>query len=135
MAYYGNLALRPEPKPHPQQPQKQARKSETVVRRRQIPIGEKLLYLLTVAVCALVAGMIIFQYAQIYQTNRHIQEMNRSYEQLTSQSKELQREVEKLSDPKKIIDEAKKLGYIQLDPKKNITIGESGHAVAMNTSK
>ncbi len=135
MAYYGNLALRPEPKPQPQQPQKQTRKSEKVVQRRSIPIGEKLLYLFTVAVCALVAGLIIFQYAQIYQTNRHIQEINRSYEQLTSQSKELQREAEKLSDPKKIIDEAKKLGYIQLDPERNITIGESGHAVAMNTGK
>ena len=133
MAYYGNLALRPEPKP--QQTQKPARQSETVVRRRHIPIGEKLLYLFTVAVCALVAGLIIYQYAQVYQTNRHIQEMNRSYEQLTSQSKEMQREVEKLSDPKKIIEEAKKLGYVQLDPERNITIGESGHAVAMNTSK
>jgi len=134
MAYYGNLALRPEPKQ--QEPRQQpARQTETVVRRRQIPIGEKLLYLFTVAVCAIVAGLIIFQYSQIYQTNRQIQEMNRSYEQMASQSKELQREVERLSDPKKIIDEAKELGYVQLDPERNITIGESGRAVAMNTGR
>jgi len=133
MAYYGNLALRPEPKPKQQPKQKPVRQNETVIRRRQIPLIEKLLYLLTVAVCATVAGLIIFQYAQIYQTNRQIQEMNRSYEQLTSQSKELQREVEKLSDPRKIIDEARKLGYVQLDPERQITIGESNRAVAMNT--
>lgn len=131
MAYYGNLALRPEPKP--QESQKPGRARETVIRRRQIPIGEKLLYLFTVAVCATIAGLIIFQYAQIYQTNRQIQEMNRSYEQLTSQSKELQREVEKLSDPKRIIDEARKLGYVQLDADRHITVGDSGRAVALNT--
>lgn len=131
MAYYGNLALKPERKPeHIHNPAKQ---TETVVRRKSIPVGEKLLYMLTVALCALVAGFIVYRYAEIYEINRQIQEINRTYDQLTSQSKALQREVERLSDPRKIIEEAKKMGYVSLDPERQITIGESGRAVAMNT--
>lgn len=134
MAYYGNLALVPERKPQQmRQPEKQRGK---VVRRRQLPIGEKLLYIFTVAVCVAVAGLIIYHYAEIYQTNRQIQEINRQYEQTTGQMKELQREVERLSDPKRIIDEAKnKLGMVPLDPGSGITVGDSGSAVAMNTRK
>lgn len=134
MAYYGNLALRPERKP--QETRETERRREKVVRRRQLPIGEKLLYLFTVAVCAVVAGFIIYRYAEIYQINRQIQEMNRQYEQTTGQMKELQREVERLSDPKRIIDEAKnKLGMVPLEPHQGITIGDNGKAMAMNTKK
>ncbi|MBW5444836.1 cell division initiation protein [Cohnella sp. CFH 77786] len=133
MAYYGNLALRPERKP--QQTPPPARQTEKIVRRRQLPVGEKLLYLFTVAVCAVVAGLIIYRYAEIYQMNRQIQDMNRTYEQTVGQMKELQREVERLSEPKRIIDEARKLGYVQLDPNRGITVGENGNAVAMDTKK
>lgn len=128
MAYYGNLALRPEREPQ-SQPQP-ARQPEKVIRRRQLPIGEKLLYMFTVVLCAIVAGFIIYRYAEIYQVNREILEINRAHEQLVSQTKELQREAERLSDPKRIIDEARKLGYVQLDPERSITIGRSGNATA-----
>jgi cell division protein FtsL len=133
MAYYGNLALRPERKP--QETPQPVRQREKVIRRRQLPVGEKLLYMFTVVICAVVAGLIIYRYAEIYQMNRQIQDMNRTYEQTTGQMKELQREVERLSDPKRIIDEAKKLGYVQLDPNRGITVGDNGNAVAMNTKK
>jgi len=133
MAYYGNLALKPERKP--QETKQQARQRDTVVRRRQLPIGEKLLYLFTIVVCATVAGLIIYRYAEIYQINRQIQDVNKAYETTSGQLKELQREVERLSDPQKIIDEAKKLGYVQLDPNRGITISDNGNAVAMNSKK
>jgi cell division protein FtsL len=134
MAYYGNLALRPERKP--QESQRPEREREKVIRRRTLPIGEKLLYLFTVVVCAVVAGLIIYRYAEIYQMNREIQEMNRQYEQTTGQTKELQREVERLSDPKRIIDEAtNKLGLVPLDPNQGITVGDGSKALAMNTKK
>jgi cell division protein FtsL len=86
----------------------------------------------TVVLCAIVAGFIIYRYAELYQINREILEINRAHEQLVSQTKELQREAEKLSDPKRIIDEARKLGYIQLDPDHSITIGRSGTITALN---
>jgi cell division protein FtsL len=130
MAYYGNLALQPERKPK-SQPQP-AGQPERVIRRRQLPVGEKLLYMFTVVLCAIVAGFIIYRYAELYQINREILEINRAHEQLVSQTKELQREAEKLSDPKRIIDEARKLGYIQLDPDHSITIGRSGTITALN---
>jgi cell division protein FtsL len=134
MAYYGNLALRPERKP--QESQRPEREREKVIRRRTLPIGEKLLYLFTVVVCAVVAGLIIYRYAEIYQMNREIQEMNRQYEQTTGQTKELQREVERLSDPKRIIDEAtNKLGLVPLDPNQGITVGEGGKALALNAKQ
>ncbi|WP_123039859.1 cell division protein FtsL [Cohnella candidum] len=131
MAYYGNLALRPERKP--QETPQPARQRETVVRRRQIPIGEKLLYMFTVAVCAVVAGIIIYRYAEIYQINRQIQDMNRTYQQTTSQTKELQREVEKLSDPDYLTKKAIEMGMVQIDPSRSIKVGDD--AVAMNTAK
>nr|AIA15605.1 cell division protein FtsL [uncultured bacterium] len=108
MAYYGNLALRPErvqedkvqPKPIP------TTHRSKVTRRRSIPIGEKLLYLFTIAVVVFIAGFIIFRYAQIYQINSEIQTKNKSYQQTSEQMKELQREVERLSDPKLIVEKA-----------------------------
>lgn len=131
MAYYGNLALQPQRKP--EQTPNQTRDRERVLRRRPLPIGEKLLYLFTLVVCAIVAGLIVYRYAEIYQMNREIQEINRQYEQRAEQLKELQREAERLSDPKRIIDEAKnKLGMVQLDPKRSITIVDNGGAVAMH---
>jgi cell division protein FtsL len=130
MAYYGNLALQPQRKP--EQTPKGAQEREKVLRRRPLPIGEKLLYLFTLVVCAIVAGFIVYRYAEIYQMNREIQEINRQYEQKAEQLKELQREAERLSDPKRIIDEAKnKLGMVQLDPSRSITIVDKGGAVAM----
>ncbi len=131
MAYYGNLALQPQKKTE-QSPQPAGGRKK-VVRRRQLPIGEKLLYLFTVMICAVVAGLIVYRYAEIYQMNRQIQEINRQYEQTAGQLKELQREAERLSDPKRIIDEAKnKLGMVQLDPSSGITIVDDD-AMAMNS--
>lgn len=132
MAYYGNLALQPQKKPEPSP--RPAREREKIVRKRQLPIGEKLLYMFTIIICAVVAGFIVYRYAEIYQMNRQIQEINRQYEQTAEQLKELQREAERLSDPKRIIDEAKsKLGMVPLDPGRSITIVDNGGAVAMNT--
>ncbi|MDB4866830.1 MAG: cell division initiation protein [Cohnella sp.] len=132
MAYYGNLALRPERKP--QETVQPVRHKEKVIRRRQLPLGEKLLYLFTIAVCVIVACLILNRYAQLYQMNRHIQEMNRQYEQTTVQMKEMQREVERLKDPQLIMNKAKAMGMVQIDPR-GITVSENGNAVAMNTKK
>ncbi|MFB9280003.1 cell division protein FtsL [Cohnella cellulosilytica] len=115
MAYYGNLALRPErveeqkvKQQSPRIPSPPARSP----RKRQLPIGEKLLYLLTIAAVAFVAGAIIFRYAQIYQINGQLQTVNKTYNQTTEQTKELQREVERLSDPGAIRKKALELGYV-----------------------
>jgi cell division protein FtsL len=110
MAYYGNLALRPERVQEERVQPKQTTQRSKVTRRRSIPIGEKLLYLFTIAVVVLIAGFVIFRYAQIYQINGEIQTKNKMYQQTSEQMKELQREVERLSDPKLIVEKATALG-------------------------
>lgn len=134
MQYYGNLALRPERKPEqqPQPARKQAQQPSKVVRRRSLPIGEKLLYLFTIAVVVLVACFIIFRYAQIYQINGQIQATTKQYNQMTDETKELQREVERLSDPKRIKDLAEQYGMVQIEDRGiTVTSQDDRDAVAM----
>ncbi|WP_372663030.1 cell division protein FtsL [Cohnella sp.] len=114
MAYYGNLALRPERAPEERVRQQQTTQKSKAIRRRSIPIGEKLLYLFTIAVVVFIAGFIIFRYAEIYQINGQIQTTNKNVGQTTEQINELQREVERLSDPKRIKDMAIKAGMVPI---------------------
>ena len=135
MQYYGNLALRPERvQEQPKSPvRQQAQQVNKVVRRRSITMGEKLLYLVTVAVVVLVAGLIIYRYAEIYQVNGQIQSTSRQYTQTTEHMKELQREVEHLNDPKRISQMAESYGMVKLDSKQSITITSSGGDKAVVT--
>lgn len=123
MQYYGNLALRPERvQEQPKSPaRQQAQQVNKVVRRRSITMGEKLLYLVTVAVVVLVAGLIIYRYAEIYQINGQIQDTTRQYTQTTEHMKELQREVEHLGDMKRIQDLAEGYGMVKVE-NRSITI-------------
>ncbi|AJY76360.1 cell division protein FtsL [Paenibacillus beijingensis] len=100
MAYTnGNLALQPKRKPD----QKQVRETKRVlVKRKPLPVQEKLLYLFTVALFVVVAGVIIFRYAEVYQLNLEIKNLNKQYAQMTVDMKELQKQVQELSDPERI---------------------------------
>ncbi|RED65772.1 cell division protein FtsL [Cohnella lupini] len=116
MAYYGNLALRPErvqeETVQPKRTQPNPTGKTKVNRRRSISIGEKLLYLFTVGVVVFVAGFIIFRYAQIYQINGQIQAKNKTYEQATEETKELKHAIESLSDPQRIKEKAIENGLV-----------------------
>ncbi|WP_313998508.1 septum formation initiator family protein [uncultured Paenibacillus sp.] len=114
MAYmHGNLAVQPQKR---QQRQASAQtKTRVVVRRKSLPVQEKLLYLFTVVMCVVVAGVIIFRYAQIYQMNLQIKQLTEKYETLSVQQKELQRKYETLSDPGMIKRKAEELGMIPND--------------------
>jgi cell division protein FtsL len=112
MKYYGNLALQPERAGESAQQQRGAVRR---TRRRTLPVGEKLLYLLTVALLVAVAGVVIYRYAEIYQMNRTIQEYRLEHDKMMTQVKELQREVERLKDPSRIAEEASRQGFIRID--------------------
>ncbi|WEK52990.1 MAG: cell division protein FtsL [Candidatus Cohnella colombiensis] len=143
MKYYGNLALRPERAPEQRTEQRQpqvnyrtATRTSTntskAVRHRPIPIGEKLLYLFTIAVVVLVAGLIIFRYAQIYQINGQIQQSNNEYNKTTEQLKEMQREVDRLSDSKRIREMGLSYGMVPIDSRGiTITSTDGRNTVAM----
>ncbi|MDG0793270.1 cell division protein FtsL [Cohnella ginsengisoli] len=96
------------------------------VRRKSIPVGEKLLYLLTVFVCVAIAGLILYRNAGLYEMNRNIQKITSEYETSADQSKELQREVDKLRDPARIEKLAAEQGLVQPNGQKPITLSTKG---------
>lgn len=128
MRYYGNLAVREERQPQQQKKQQQrsAPQQASQARRRGIPVGEKLLYLLTVFVCVAVAGLILYRNANLYEMNRTIQTVTSDYETAASQTKELQREADKLKDPARISKLAAEKGYVYDTSKTPITLSQSG---------
>lgn len=127
MRYYGNLAVREERQPEQKKQQRTAApQTASQVRRKSIPVGEKLLYLLTVFVFVGVAGLILYRNAGLYEMNRNIQKITNEYETSADQSKELQREVDKLRDPARINDLATKLGFVQPNGQQPITLSTKG---------
>ena len=127
MAYmHGNLAVQPKKRPERQVQAEERRK--TVVRRKQLPVQEKLLYLFTVVLCVVVASVIIFRYAQIYQMNLEIKQMTQRYEELNVQIKELERKVETLSDPNEITEKAIQMGMIYPDHESVISVELGGES-------
>lgn len=110
MAYmHGNLALKPKKRPEPPKVQRK----QIVIRRKSIPVQEKLLYMFTIVVCVFVAGTIIFRYAQIYQMNLEIKEMTKQQDVMSAEIKELQKKVEQLSDPDLIRSKAVEAGMVK----------------------
>jgi len=125
MAYYGNLALRPErvEEKQPIREQRQQPAKPPAQRKRSIPIGEKLIYLITIVAVACVAGIVIFRYAQIYQVNSHLQDTTKAYNEAVELSKELQREIEAKSDPGRIKDIA--INKLGMEPTGKVSIEAS----------
>ena len=132
MKYYGNLALQPERAGESAQQRGAVRKT----RRRALPVGEKLLYMLTVALLVAVAGVVIYRYAEIYQMNRTIQELKLEHDKMMTQVKELQREVDRLKDPSRIAEEASRQGFIRIDSRGIAVITDSnGNSPADRTDR
>lgn len=110
MAYIqGNLAL--EQKPSQKVKIKETRK--VVYRQKTMPVQEKMIYLFTVLLCVLVAGVIIWRYAQIYQLNTDMLIMQKEIKQVQAENSVLKQEVMKLQSPERLKEEALKHGFIQ----------------------
>lgn len=111
MAYVnGNLALQPKRKQEQQPAIRETKR--VVVTRKTIPVQEKLLYMFTVLVCVAVAGVIIFRYAQIYDMNLKIKQLNNNYQTMNVEMEVLKKQVEKLSDPERIRKMAESQGMV-----------------------
>lgn len=61
-----------------------------------------MLYLLTVLGVAVVASIIIFKYAQLYDISLHIKQVNSEIQSFQIEREQLQREVQTLSNPERI---------------------------------
>ncbi|WP_020615589.1 cell division protein FtsL [Paenibacillus daejeonensis] len=132
MAYmHGNLALQPKKRPEEEQQHSYREKKHVVVRRKSLPVQEKLLYLVTVLVCVIVSCVIIFRYAEVYQTNLQVQEMTSQYETLNVEIKEMQRKVEQLSSPDLIREKAMAQGMVQSDHRISLQVGETRSQMAL----
>jgi cell division protein FtsL len=110
---HGNLAV--EQKSGQRVKIKETKK--VVSRGKTLPVQEKLLYLFTVVVCVLVAGVIIWRYAQIYELNTRIQEVEKQIRLLEAENSALKHKVEALSQPERLLKEAQNLGMVPADSK------------------
>ncbi|MFD1955200.1 cell division protein FtsL [Paenibacillus thailandensis] len=134
MAYTtnGNLALQPKKKNDRQPAYRETRK--VVVKKNPIPTREKLLWMLSIAVCVIVAGVIIFRYAQIYHMNLEIKQMKNEYNSISIELKELEKQVETLSNPERIRQMAEAQGMVStMDGDITVNPGKDEATSAMNT--
>ncbi|MCF2939323.1 cell division protein FtsL [Paenibacillus alkaliterrae] len=127
----GNLALQPKRKQDKQTVIKETKR--VVVTRKSLPVQEKLLYLFTVVMCVLVAGVIIFRYAQIYDMNLDIKQLNNDYQQMNVEMEDLKKQVEMLSDPERIRRMAESQGMVSsLEGGISVRTGDSETKTAMS---
>lgn len=103
---HGNLALEPKNSTKP----KGREAKKIVYRKRPIPVQEKLLYLFTILICVVVAGTIIWRYAQIYEMNTRIQMIEKEIKTLQVENNKLKLEISKAQDPKRLQDLANQYG-------------------------
>ncbi|WP_231637628.1 MULTISPECIES: cell division protein FtsL [Bacillales] len=106
----GNLALQPKRKQDQQTVIKETKR--LVKTRKSLPVQEKLLYMFTVLMCVVVAGVIIFRYAQIYDMNLDIKKLNSDYQTMNIEMEDLKKQVEMLSDPERIRKLAESQGMV-----------------------
>lgn len=114
MAYInGNLALERR-----QEEQKQTRPAKRPAqppaapapRKNSLPRQDKLLYLFAIVVGVAVALTVLFRYAQIYEMNVQLQNIETQIEKLHAENIQLKRDVMNLQDPSRIQEKAKELG-------------------------
>ncbi|MCJ8011371.1 hypothetical protein MUG84_06375 [Paenibacillus sp. KQZ6P-2] len=110
MAYTrGNLAVKEQSQSAKRTSPGYREKTMVVTRRTSLPIKEKLLYLLTIVVCVMVASLIIWQNANIYGLNKETQKIARDIK--TSKSEISRLELQKQQLENGIREKAIQLGY------------------------
>lgn len=114
MAAYirGNLAVE-ERESRPRNVQmKETRK--VVYRTSRLPVQEKLLYLFAVLICVLVAGTVLWRYAQMYQMNNEIRKEEKTISQLEAQNDAMKEKLSKMMNPDLMNKEAVQAGLIPI---------------------
>jgi cell division protein FtsL len=114
MHVHGNLAL--EEQVNREQTVRVREIKRKVYRKKAIPAQEKLLYLFTVVLCVIVAGTIIWRYAQIYEMNTEIHTIETQIKKLQAENDILKQQWNKANDPERLRLEAEKTGLSQIDP-------------------
>lgn len=110
---HGNLAV--EQKTGHKVSVKETKK--VVYRNKTLPVQEKLLYLFILLVSVVVASLIIWRYAQIYEMNTKILDMETKIQNLQAENSILKKKVDSLSAPDRLREEALKLGMVPPEDK------------------
>ncbi len=105
---HGNLAVSPSQN---QRVSMRRERSRVIVRKLAIPAKEKLLYLFVIVLCVVIAGAIIYNYAQIYEINTKIQQVEKEIETIDRENRTLMLSVRMLQDPKKLVEMGESLGF------------------------
>ncbi|MFC0214150.1 septum formation initiator family protein [Paenibacillus chartarius] len=115
MAAYiqGNLARKPKQDTVQKLKVKETRK--VVVRTKSLPTQEKLLYLFTVAVLVIASVVILWRYAQIYQMNAAILQVQQEIKQMQAENMALKQQIDKLQSPDRLKEEAVARGFVPVD--------------------
>jgi cell division protein FtsL len=111
----GNLAVNPKQEQRKGERVKIRETTKVVYRKPTLPTQEKLLYLFTVVVLVLTAGVILFRYAQVYQMNASILQMQKEMKQMQAENMALKQEIDKLQSLPRLQEEAEKLGMGPID--------------------
>ncbi|WP_150266281.1 cell division protein FtsL [Paenibacillus tepidiphilus] len=123
MAYTrGNLATQPQRKEEKRQLYRE--KTKVVTRRRVLPMKEKLLYMLTVSVFALVAVALISRYVHIYDLNMQAQNLDRKISNTKKEIAVYQKEKQTLLEM--VPQKAEKMGFSRPPEDSNIYLKETG---------
>lgn len=108
---HGSLAVEQrneQPEKKPRKPQEQAKSKPTP---KTMPVSEKLFYLFTVVICVVVACVVIWRYAQIYEMNTRIHMIEQKIGELEAENNTLKLEINRLQSPPRLIEEAEKRGF------------------------
>jgi cell division protein FtsL len=129
----GNLAV--NKKPTQKVTIKETRK--VVYHNKALPVQEKMLYLFTVAICVIVAVVIIGRYAQIYQMNADMLKIQQDIRQIQAENSALKQEVEKLQSPERLGKMAKEFGFVPQDNKQvsQVAAGKTNAKTGASNSK
>lgn len=117
---HGNLAVDERQSKASRVKIKETRK--VVYRASRLPTQEKLLYLFTVLICVIVAGIVIWRYAQIYQMNTRIHNVEKQITQLETENSALKEKLSKMMDPDAYKNEAPGRGLAQINEKNFVRV-------------
>ena len=115
---HGNLAVR-----QTKQVERYVERKEVIRRKVAIPAQEKLLYLFVITLQVVIAGSVIWKYAQIYDIQTKIIQIEREMERLEKENQSLKLEVNRLREPKRLIELGKAMGLQPIEADRISKVG------------
>ena len=134
MAYVrGNLAVREKTSERVHGTPKYRETTKVVTRKAQLPMREKLLYIMTIAFVVMIAGTMIWRYAYIYNLKVQVHNADRATQRINSQLTEVEVEKQKLLD--QVPEKAATYGFVTPQTDSIRVDDESADAASITVKK